>query len=120
MENETRYCKWDGEPIPEEMRIDAVYCSRRCGWKFRNDKNRKRKPTMNFTDSHRETNIMIINDLINREIYEIPMKSLVDIKFDFNCYDRYGEFDKENETTEYILSSLSFTIKGENVILKNL
>lgn len=120
MKKEPRFCKWDNRPIPEEKRIDAIFCSPKCGWKYRNDRNRKKKPVIEITDGRRETNIIIIMDLMSRGIYEIPMKSLEDIRFDFNCYDRYGEFDKENQTTEYILSSVSFTIIGENVIFKNL
>ena len=120
MKKDPRFCRWDGEPIPDDKRIDALYCSSQCGWNFRNEKNRERKPVPEKTDARRETNIMIINDLMNRSIYEISMKSLEDTGFDFDCYDRYGEIDKEKETTEFIISSFSFTIIDENVKLKNL
>lgn len=120
MKKESRYCKWDGEPIPEEKRIDAVYCSPECGWKYRNEKNRERKPVIQNTDDRRETNIMIIKDLMTRRINEIPTKSLEDIGFDFDRYDRFGEIDKENGTMEFIISTVSFTIIGKNVKFKNL
>ncbi len=120
MKKEPRFCKWDMKPIPDEKRIDAKYCSSRCGWKYRNEKNRERKPVIKNTDVRRESNIMIINDLITRGIYEIPTKSLEDIGFDFDRYDKFGEIDKEKGTMEFIISTVSFTIIGNNVKFKNL
>ena len=55
---------------------------------------------------------------MTRGINEIPMKSLEDYGFDFDCYDKYGKIDTENITTEFIISSFSFTIIGNNVKLK--
>ena len=120
MKKDPRFCKWDMKPIPEDKRIDAIYCSSQCGWNYRNEKKRERKPVRKITDVRRETNITMIKDLITRGINEIPMKSLEDYGFDFDCYDRYGEIDTENMTTEFIISSFSFTIIDSNVKLKNL
>ena len=120
MKKEPKYCKWCGKPIPEEMRIDAIYCSRKCGWTCRNEKNRERKLIIKNTDDRHEKNIMIIKDLMIRGINEIPTKSLEDIGFDFDCYDRFGEIDQEKRTTEFIISTVSFTIIDENVKFKNL
>jgi predicted nucleic acid-binding Zn ribbon protein len=120
MKREPRFCKWDNKPIPEDKRSDAQYCSPECGWKYRNDQKRRRRVASMKSDPRRETNIKIIKDLMSREIHEIPMKTLDDIGFDFDSYDRFGEFDENNGTTEYIISNVSFTIIGENVKLKYL
>ena len=60
---ETRSCKKCKKTIPETTRIDAVYCSAKCGWSYRNEKKRqylaeKKKIHQPFTE-----NIRIINDL---------------------------------------------------------
>ncbi len=120
MNREPRFCKWDGEPISEHKRIDAIFCSPECGWKYRNERNRERKPVIKNTDDRREKNIMIIKDLMTRGINEIPIKSLEDNGFDFDRYDRFGEIDKEEGTMEFIISTVSFTIIGNNVKFKNL
>ena len=120
MKKEPRFCKWDMKPIPEEKRIGAIYCSPECGWKYRNERNRRKKPVIEKTDVRRETNIRIIKDLMSREIYEIPTKSLEDNGFDFDRYDKFGEIDEEKGTMEFIISTVSFTIIGTNVKLKNL
>jgi hypothetical protein len=120
MNRAPRFCKWDMKPIPEDVRFDALYCSPKCGWKYRNERNRRKKPVIEKTDDRRETNIRIIKDLMSREIYEIPMKSLEDNGFDFDCYDRFGEVDQEKRTAEFIISTVSFTIIDENVKFKNL
>ena len=119
MKREPRFCKWDGEPIPEEKRIDAIYCSRKCGWNYRNEKNRERKPDIINTDDPREINIMIIKDLMTRGINEIMITSLTDFGFDFDCYDKIGDFDIA-KGTEFLISAFSFTIIGDNVKFKNL
>ncbi len=120
MKKEPRFCKWDMKPIPEEKRTGAIYCSPECGWKYRNERNRRKKPVIEKTDVRRETNIRIIKDLMSREIYEIPTKSLEDNGFDFDRYDRFGEIDEEKGTMEFIISTVSFTIIGNNVKFKNL
>jgi predicted nucleic acid-binding Zn ribbon protein len=38
---EARLCKNCRRVIPETMRIDAVFCSAKCGWTYRNQKKRK-------------------------------------------------------------------------------
>ena len=120
MKKDPRFCKWDNKPIPEEKRIDAIYCSSKCGWKYRNEKNRERKPVIKITNDRRDENILIIKDLMSRGIYEIPMKSLEDNGFDFDRYDRIGEIDEEKGTMEFIISTVSFTIIGNNIKFKNL
>ena len=119
MKKEPRYCKWDGKLIPDDKRIDAIFCSPKCGWSYRNEKKRQRKPVPEKIDARRETNIMIIKGLMSREIYEIPMKSLDDFGFDFDCYDKIGEFDIATTGTQFFISTFSFTITGTIVKFKN-
>ena len=60
MRKEPRFCKWDEKPIPDDKRIDAIYCSSQCGANCRNEKNREKEAVLKINDARRRINIIII------------------------------------------------------------
>ena len=90
--------------LPKEMVDEAV--------------KREAKTVRKAVADPRERNVKIIKDLDYRGINEIPVESLKDVGFYFNFYDRIGEVNYDDRSTEYIISDCSYTVFDEKVKLK--
>ena len=61
-------CENCNPPIPETKRMDAIFCSSKCGWRYRNFENQKKRAEQkrDLNSDPLEENYGIINDLYLR------------------------------------------------------
>jgi hypothetical protein len=116
-----RYCKNNPEHIiPESSRTDSVFCSRKCGWTYRN-----RNTAMVNTDLYQiEPGLYkshkILKDLVSRVICDKSKETALVLGLDFNCYTGIIDVDPVKKTTEFKLFEFSYTIVGDRIKIKKL
>jgi hypothetical protein len=114
-----RYCKNNPDhPIPESTRTDAVFCSQRCGWQYRNRK--KATKTEEFQKIERDlyTNYRIIKDMLRKDISEISKDTAIVLGFNLSCHTGILDIDNLNGTAEFELFDYSYIITGERIKFK--
>jgi hypothetical protein len=82
-EKETRYCKECGGEIPKSFRVDAQYCSKKCGNNFRNKKHYKLHP-----DEYKNKRLRDNSNVEKRIFYRVKSRALKNnIPFDLDLED---------------------------------
>jgi hypothetical protein len=116
-----RYCKNNPEHlIPESARTDSVFCSKKCGWTFRNRVKLNANKDLHNIEPGLYRSHKILKDLVCRGISDISKETALVIGLDVNCYTGIIKIDSVNKTTEFKLFEFSFTIDGDRIKIKKL
>ncbi len=113
-------CKNCRNPIPETKRIDAVFCSPKCGWRYRNLLAREKRieKIKNLKNDPVEQNFQIIDDLYQRGIVVISQKSMIEIGFNPNAYSNLIDYDEEKGITEFEIKDYMLTLATDKITIK--
>lgn len=105
-------------PIPDSIRADAVFCSQKCGWQYRNRK--KATETKEFQKIERDlyTNYRIIKDMLQKDISEISKDTAIVLGFNLSCHTGILGIDKLKGIAEFKLFDFSYIIIGDRIKFK--
>jgi hypothetical protein len=117
---ETRYCDNCGDSIPETRNKGAIYCTVKCGYTFRNNRNAKERKNQEESEPGLYKNYKVVKNLVHMRILDISIETATDLGLDFNCHMGVINFDQEKETTEFRLFEYSLTISGNRIKIKKL
>jgi hypothetical protein len=116
-----RYCKNNpGHIIPESSRTDSVFCSKKCGWTYRNRNKSNVHKDLHNIESGLYRSHKILKNLVSRGISDISKETASVLSLDVNCYTGIINVDRVNKTTEFKLFEFSFTIDGDRIKIKKL
>lgn len=121
MHSKERICKNCQDPIPETVRIDAVFCSARCGWRYRNKVNREKRleARKSATPDPIEKNYGIIKFLFQNNRTVVSRKTLHEIGFDPDVHSGMGKINHENQMTEFMIREYILTLGKDELITIN-
>lgn len=118
---ETKYCKNNPDHIiPESRRTDAIFCTIKCGYTFRNRKNALEKKNMQKNEPGLYKNLKVLKDLVGKGLSDISKETAKVLEFDFNCFTGIIKIDQELKTIEYKLFDFSYTIYGDRIKIKKI
>ncbi len=103
--SDPRLCENCHRPIPETTRIDAIFCSSRCGWRYRNKIKREKRAEdiKNHPMDPIEKNYGIINFLYQNNSNVVSRQTLREIGFDPDVCSGMRNFSRENHRTEIMI-----------------
>lgn len=104
-----KLCKHCGQPIFLSKRTDALFCSAKCGWRYRNRENAMEDKGMRPIDRRLVKNRKIIKDLFRRGKLDVSIESLELLGFDFDLYTKF--VDKSYETKISVVNVYEYQIK---------
>jgi len=117
---EIRYCDCCHRTIPETRKRGAKYCTNKHGWTFRNNLNAEKRKEMLNSELGLFKNRKILQDIVDKEIFDISKETATVLKFDFNCFTGIIITDTQLRTTEYKLFEYSYTICGDRIKIKKI
>ncbi len=117
---ETNCCKNCGKSIPETRNKGSIYCTIKCGWTFRNDRNSRKRKKQKESEPGLYKNYEIVKNLVHMGILDISIETATELGLDFNCHMGVINFDREKETTEFRMFEYSLTISGNRIKIKKL
>lgn len=118
---EIRNCKNNPDHIiPESSRTDSVFCSKKCGWMYRNRRNALTKKEMHNNEPGLCRSHKILKELIGRGVNNISKETALVLGLYVNCYTGIIKIDSVNKTTEFKLFEFSYTIDGDRIKIKKL
>ena len=116
-----RYCKNNPDHIiPESYRTDSFFCSKKCGWTFRNRNKSNLNRDLHNIEPGLYRSHKILKDLVSRGISDISKETALVIGFDVNCYTGIIKIDSVNKTTEFKLFEFSYTVDNDRIRIKKL
>ena len=118
MQSGMRLCKNCHRPIPETTRIDAIFCSPRCGWRYRNKLNREKRAEdiKNQPMDPTEKNYGIINFLYQNNSNVVSQQTLRDMDFDPDIHSGMRHLDRENHRTEFMIREYVLTLESDELV----
>ena len=121
MNSKERICKNCQKPIPETMRIDAVFCSARCGWRYRNKvKSEERlEARKSATPNPIEKNYGIIKFLFQNNRTDVSRETLREIGFDPDVHSGMRNINHEDQRTEFRIREYILTLGKDELITIN-
>jgi len=115
-----RLCKYDGKPIPEEKRSDSIYCSSKCGWKDRNEKNAKENKGKRKELRRLDKNHEIIKKLYRKDKLDVLIESLELLEFDIELFTGVENIDSITKTSIVRLYEFQLKFHGGRCQIKKL
>ena len=113
-----RLCKNCQDPIPETKRIDAVFCSARCGWTRRNRiKREERLKAINtMLQDPIEKNYGIIQSLYKNNQTAISRGALIGMGFDPEKHNSSRIIQLIPFTMEFLIKDFELTLGPDKII----
>ena len=116
-----KYCKNNPDHIiPESSRTDSVFCSKRCGWTFRNRNKAMVNKELHKIEPGLFRSHKILQELVGRGVNDISKEAALVLGLDVNCHTGIIKIDPVNKTTEFKLFEFSYTIYGDRIKIKKL
>ena len=120
--SDPRLCENCNRAIPDTTRIDAIFCSSRCGWQYRNKLKREKRAEdiKNQPFDPIEKNYEIIKFLFQNNRTVVSQQALWEIGFDPEVHSGMRDFDRENHRTEFLIREYILILDSdESVTIKN-
>ncbi len=113
-----RLCKNCHDPIPETKRIDAVFCSARCGWTHRNRINREERIKAKYARLQNpiDKNYGIIQSLYENNQTAISRDTLIGMGFDPEKHNGSRIIQFKPFTMEFIIKDFVLTLGPDEII----
>ncbi len=116
--SDPRLCENCPRPIPETTRIDAIYCSPRCGWRYRNKLKREKKAEdikhQSFDPT--EKNYGIINFLYQNNSNVVSQQTLREMDFDPDIHSGMRHLDQDNHRTEFMIREYVLILDSDELL----
>ncbi len=111
-------CKNCHQPIPEKTRIDAIFCSSRCGWQYRNKLIREKRveDIKNQPFDPIEKNYGIIKFLFQNNRTVVSQQTLSEIGFDPDLHSGMRNHDRENQRTEFLIREYVLILASDELV----
>lgn len=109
---ETKYCKYCNEPIPQSRKVDAIFCSDRCGWTYRNRNRLKLDKEKKEIDRQLSNNYKIVKSLHDKGITRIFKENLAKLGFNPDYYTEFTDMDPYTKASE--VKIFDFIVKTED------
>ena len=118
MQSGMRFCKNCHRVIPETTRIDAIFCSPRCGWRYRNKLKREKRAEdiKNQSMDPIEKNYGIINFLYQNNSNVVSRQTLREIGFDPDACSGIRDFSWENHRTEIMIRDYILILDDDELL----
>lgn len=113
-----RVCVNCGEPIPDDRRTDAIFCSGKCGWTHRNRKKEEETREIRIIKRQLDLNRKIIKDLNERDKTDVSIEALELLGFDFDSCTKVDAIDRQNEVTTFRIYEFQITTNNSRCIIK--
>ncbi len=113
-----RLCKNCQGPITETTRIDAIFCSPKCGWTHRNRIKREEhlKAINTRLQDPTEKNYRIIKFLHENNQTAISRDALIGIGFNPEIHSGMRKFDRDCDTSEFMIKDFVLTLGPDEII----
>ena len=120
MQSGMRFCKNCHRAIPETTRIDAIFCSPRCGWRYRNKLKREKRAEdiKNQPFNLIEKNYGIIKFLYQNNRTVVSRLTLIEIGFDPDIHSGMKNFIPEDHITDIMIREYILSLDDELVTIK--
>ncbi len=113
-----RLCENCPKPIPETKRIDAIFCSSRCDWQYRNklEREKRAEDVKNKPFDPIEKNYGIIKFLFQNNSTVVSQQTLREMDFDPDIHSGMRHLDRENHRTEFLIRDYVLTLDNDELV----
>ncbi len=113
-----KLCKNCPRLISEKTRIDAIFCSSRCGWQYRNKLKREKRveDIRNQSFDPVETNYGIIKFLYQNNRTVVTRQTLLEIGFDPELCSGMRDFSTEDNRTEIMIRDYILILDDDELL----